>query len=42
VPIKDTVGAMSDLVRQGKVRYLGICEAGAATIVKHAVEQATE
>jgi aryl-alcohol dehydrogenase-like predicted oxidoreductase len=23
---------MSDLVRQGKVRYLGICEAGAATI----------
>ena len=32
VPIEDTVGAMSDLVRQGKVRYLGICEAGAATI----------
>jgi aryl-alcohol dehydrogenase-like predicted oxidoreductase len=23
---------MSDLVRQGKVRYVGICEAGAATI----------
>jgi aryl-alcohol dehydrogenase-like predicted oxidoreductase len=23
---------MSDLVRQGKVRHLGICEAGAATI----------
>src|SRR2546423_10758372 len=32
VPIEDTVGAMSDLVRQGKVRYLGICEAGAATV----------
>ena len=32
VPIEDTVGAMSDLVRQGKVRHLGICEAGAATI----------
>ena len=32
VPIEDTVGAMSDLVRHGKVRHLGICEAGAATI----------
>ena len=32
VPIEDTVGAMSDLVRQGKVNQLGICEAGAATI----------
>jgi aryl-alcohol dehydrogenase-like predicted oxidoreductase len=32
VPIEDTVGAMSDLVRRGKVRHLGICEAGAATI----------
>src|SRR5436305_2800613 len=32
VPIEDTVGAMSELVRQGKVRHLGICEAGAATI----------
>jgi aryl-alcohol dehydrogenase-like predicted oxidoreductase len=32
VPIEDTVGEMSDLVRQGKVRHLGICEAGAATI----------
>jgi len=32
VPIEDTVGAMSDLVRQGKVRHLGICEAGATTI----------
>ena len=24
VPIEDTVGAMGDLVRQGKVRHLGI------------------
>src|SRR5215813_8744736 len=32
VPIEDTVGAMSELVRQGKVRHIGICEAGAATI----------
>ena len=32
VPIEDTVGAMSELVRHGKVRHLGICEAGAATI----------
>jgi aryl-alcohol dehydrogenase-like predicted oxidoreductase len=32
VPIEDTVGAMADLARDGKVRHLGICEAGAATI----------
>jgi len=32
VPIEDTVGAMSQLVQQGKVRHIGICEAGAATI----------
>jgi len=32
VPIEDTVGAMGDLVAEGKVRHLGICEAGAATI----------
>jgi aryl-alcohol dehydrogenase-like predicted oxidoreductase len=32
VPIEDTVGAMSDLVAAGKVRHLGICEAGPATI----------
>ena len=32
VPIEDTIGAMSELVREGKVRFLGICEAGAATI----------
>jgi len=32
VPIEDTVGAMADLVRQGKVRHLGLSEASAATI----------
>jgi aryl-alcohol dehydrogenase-like predicted oxidoreductase len=32
VPIEDTVGAMSELVRQGKIGHLGICEAGAATV----------
>ncbi len=32
VPIEDTVGAMSELVRQGKVRYLGLSEASPATI----------
>jgi aryl-alcohol dehydrogenase-like predicted oxidoreductase len=32
VPIEETVGAMADLVRQGKVRHLGISEAGAATV----------
>ena len=38
VPIEDTIGAMSKLVRESKVRFLGICEAGAATIRRaHAV-----
>ncbi|HWJ41390.1 MAG TPA: aldo/keto reductase [Candidatus Limnocylindrales bacterium] len=32
VPIEDTVGAMAELVRTGKVRYLGLSEAGASTI----------
>jgi len=32
VPIEETVGAMSRLVEQGKVRYLGLSEAGPATI----------
>lgn len=31
-PIEETVGALSDLVREGKVRYIGLSEAGAATI----------
>ncbi len=38
VPIEETVGAMSELVREGKVRYLGLSEAGAQTIRRaHAV-----
>jgi aryl-alcohol dehydrogenase-like predicted oxidoreductase len=32
VPIEETVGAMSELVTAGKVRYLGLSEASAATI----------
>jgi aryl-alcohol dehydrogenase-like predicted oxidoreductase len=32
VPIEETVGAMAHLVEQGKVRYLGLSEAGAQTI----------
>lgn len=31
-PIEDTVGAMAELVRQGKVRHLGLSEAGPQTI----------
>jgi aryl-alcohol dehydrogenase-like predicted oxidoreductase len=31
-PIEETVGAMADLVREGKVRYVGLSEAAAATI----------
>ena len=31
-PIEDTVGAMAALVAEGKVRYLGLSEAGAETI----------
>ncbi|MGF6231726.1 aryl-alcohol dehydrogenase-like predicted oxidoreductase [Inquilinus ginsengisoli] len=38
VPIEDTVGAMARLVEQGKVRHLGLSEAGAETIRRaHAV-----
>src|SRR5437588_6704606 len=37
-PIEETVGAMAELVRAGKVRYLGLSEAGADTIRRaHAV-----
>jgi aryl-alcohol dehydrogenase-like predicted oxidoreductase len=32
VPIEDVVGAMADLVREGKVRFLGLSEAGEKTI----------
>ena len=38
VPIEDTVGAMADLVQQGKVRHLGLSEVSAATLRRaHAV-----
>jgi aryl-alcohol dehydrogenase-like predicted oxidoreductase len=38
VPIEDTVGAMADLVSAGKVRFLGLSEAGLQTIRRaHAV-----
>ena len=38
VPIEDVVGAMAGLVREGKVRFLGLSEAGAQTIHRaHAV-----
>jgi aryl-alcohol dehydrogenase-like predicted oxidoreductase len=42
VPIEDTVGTMADLVRQGKVRFLGLSEAAPATIRRaHAVHPIT-
>jgi aryl-alcohol dehydrogenase-like predicted oxidoreductase len=31
-PIEDTVGAMADLVRAGKIRYIGLSEAGPETL----------
>lgn len=38
IPIEETIGAMSDLVRAGKVRYLGLSEASASTIRRaHAI-----
>src|SRR6476661_2462839 len=37
-PIEDTVGTLAELVAEGKVRYIGLSEAGAATIRRaHAV-----
>jgi aryl-alcohol dehydrogenase-like predicted oxidoreductase len=42
VPIEETVGAMADFVREGKVRYLGLSEASAETIARaHAVHPIT-
>jgi len=42
VPIEDTVGAMAELVRAGKVRHLGLSEAAPATIRRaHAVHPIT-
>jgi len=34
VPVEDTVGAMAQLVRQGKVRHLGLCEAGRQSLTR--------
>jgi aryl-alcohol dehydrogenase-like predicted oxidoreductase len=42
VPIEETIGAMAELVQAGKVRYLGMSEAGAETIRRaHAVHPIT-
>jgi aryl-alcohol dehydrogenase-like predicted oxidoreductase len=42
VPIEETVGAMAELVRAGKVQYLGLSEAAPATIKRaHAVHPIT-
>jgi aryl-alcohol dehydrogenase-like predicted oxidoreductase len=42
VPVEDMVGAMADLVKEGKVKYLGLSEASAQTIRKaHAVHPIT-
>ncbi|MBN1150142.1 aldo/keto reductase [candidate division WOR-3 bacterium] len=34
VPVEETIGAMSELVKEGKVRYLGVSEASAKSIEK--------
>lgn len=42
VPIEDTVGAMAELVQAGKVRHLGLSEAGPETVRRaHAVHPIT-
>jgi len=42
VPIEETVGAMADLVQEGKVRFLGLSEASAQTVRRaHAVHPLT-
>jgi aryl-alcohol dehydrogenase-like predicted oxidoreductase len=42
VPIEDTVGALADLVQQGKIRHVGLSEASAGTIRRaHAVHPIT-
>ena len=41
-PIEETVGALAELVAEGKVRYIGLSEAGLATIRRaHAVHSVT-
>ena len=32
VPIEETIGAMAQLISQGKVRFIGVCEAGVNTL----------
>jgi len=42
VPIEDTIGAMAELVKAGKVRYIGMSEAAASTIRRaHKVHKIT-
>ena len=42
VPIEETVGAMAELVHQGKVRYLGLSEASPATVLRaHSIHPIT-
>ena len=42
VPIEDVAGTVRDLIAQGKVKYFGLSEAGAATIARaHAVQPVT-
>jgi aryl-alcohol dehydrogenase-like predicted oxidoreductase len=42
VPIEDTVGALADLVQEGKIRHIGLSEAAPATIRRaHAVHPVT-
>ncbi len=42
VPIEETVGAMADLVSAGKIRYIGLSEAGVQTIRRaHAIHPVT-
>ncbi|QES46989.1 aldo/keto reductase [Streptomyces venezuelae] len=42
VPVEESVGALAELVDQGKVRHIGVCEASARTIRRaHAVHPLT-
>ncbi len=42
VAIEETVGALAELVRAGKIRYIGLCEASPATIARaHKVHKIT-
>ncbi len=42
IPVEDTVGAMADLVKQGKIKWIGLSEASASTIRRaHAVHPIT-